>query len=63
MTPPTTFRKADITRACKAVVAAGQKVRRVICRPTGEVELVLVDDPEKPQDGNEWDEVLSDGKA
>lgn len=36
------FRQGDITRAVRAVRAAGERVRRVVIAPTGEIEMELL---------------------
>ena len=56
---PSTFRQRDLTRAVKAVVAAGLRVAGVKVSAQGDIE-VLTDDGEekKTQSANEWDEEL-----
>jgi hypothetical protein len=55
-----TFRRQDVTRAVKAVSAAGQPVAGVkINVKTGEIEVVIgnptAQDSAATQEGNEWD--------
>jgi len=56
-----TFKKADLTRAAKAVQAAGLDIARVEVSREGLITVV----PGKPSDlpgteeANEWDEVLN----
>jgi hypothetical protein len=57
---PSTFRQQDVTRAVKAVVAAGLRVAGVKVSAQGDIEVVTGD--ERVQDstsreGNEWDRV------
>lgn len=53
MTTPSTFRKADVTRAIKAAVAAGLEVAGVRFPPEGGFAIVTAPGSE---DQNEWDE-------
>jgi hypothetical protein len=54
MTAPRTFRQTDVTRAIKAVEAAGREVRRVDIGRDGTIRLVMVeqtdDNPATPRD-------------
>jgi hypothetical protein len=56
-----TFRQRDVTRAVKAVVAAGVEVARVEVDKEGRIVVVAGKPPEAPREGaserNEWDDV------
>jgi len=55
---PSTFRQQDVTRAIKAVVAAGEKVERVEVDKEG--KIIVVTSKPGTLDGtrrNEWDSV------
>ena len=55
---PSAFRQADVTRAVKAVVAAGVDIARVEIDKLG--KIVIVTGSERPGEGaeaNEWDRV------
>jgi hypothetical protein len=61
---PATFKQRDVTRALKAIAAAGQRVSSIkINLKTGDIEVVtgnaVAQDPTPPApEGNEWDTVL-----
>jgi hypothetical protein len=54
---PSTFRQGDVTRAIRAVTAAGQAVLRVEVDRNGKIIIVTAGEPEKRREGNEWDRV------
>jgi hypothetical protein len=53
---PSTFRQRDMTRAVRAVVAAGVGVKRVEVDKSGKIVVITGDDPTADRP-NEWDEV------
>jgi hypothetical protein len=60
--PPSAFRQRDVTRAVKAVIAAGLRVAGVKVSVQGDIEVVTgdkrVQDSTWPlQEGNEWDRI------
>jgi len=55
---PCAFRQRDLTRAVKAVIAAGLRVAGVKVSAQGDIEVVTGDErvhDSPPQGGNEWD--------
>ncbi len=55
---PATFKQSDVTRAVKAVQAAGVTVGRIEIDPaTGKIVIFAGSDAEELK-SNEWDEVL-----
>ena len=55
---PSTFRQRDLTRAVKAVVAAGLHVAGVKVSAQGDIEVVTGGE-EKKSGENDWDKALS----
>ena len=58
---PSTFRQADVTRAVRAVVAAGVGIARVEIDKIGKIVIVAADATSgqlgESTEGNEWDRV------
>jgi hypothetical protein len=57
---PSTFRQADVTRAVKAVTAAGVGIARVEIDKAGKIVIIALGaDPrgEDKEEANEWDRV------
>jgi hypothetical protein len=56
-----TFKQSDVTKAVRAVVAAGVHVARVEVDKDGRIVVVALKPPEAPREGssehNEWDDV------
>jgi hypothetical protein len=53
---PAIFRQGDVTRAVRAVVAAGQAVARVEIDPDGKIVIVTTGEAKRRED-NSWDRV------
>jgi len=57
---PSTFRQQDVTRAVKAVTAAGVHIARVEIDKTGKIVIITTDTPDQPgkmREANEWDRI------
>lgn len=57
MKPVTRFKQIDVTRAVKAVEAAGLRVGRIEIDPNGKIVILTVEQT-KGAESNEWDNVL-----
>src|SRR5262249_44901720 len=55
---PSTFRQQDVTRAVKAVAAAGVGIARVEIDKAGKITIVALNDAVTRTPVNEWDTVL-----
>jgi hypothetical protein len=51
---PCTFRERDVTRAIRAVEAAGQKIRKIEVDRDGNLVIVIAQD-DNDTEKNEWD--------
>jgi hypothetical protein len=57
---PSTFRQQDVTRAVKAVTAAGVHIARVEIDKTGKIVIISADVADRTSEAtevNEWDRV------
>jgi len=57
---PSTFRQQDVTRAVKAVAAAGVHIARVEIDKAGKIVIITTGPADQPAQGaevNEWDRV------
>ena len=57
---PSTFRQQDVTRAIKAVTAAGVHIARVEIDKTGKIVIITADPTDrlgKMMEANEWDRI------
>jgi hypothetical protein len=56
---PSTFRQRDVTRAVKAVVAAGVDIARVVIDKEGRIEIITKSSEQNGQgrETNEWDSI------
>ena len=55
---PSTFRQQDVTRAVKAVAAAGVHIARVEIDKSGKIVIITADATGRPaetKEANEWD--------
>jgi hypothetical protein len=57
---PSTFRQQDVTRAVKAVAAAGVHIARIEIDKAGKIVIITVEATDQPgeiTEANEWDRV------
>jgi hypothetical protein len=56
---PSTFRQLDVTRAVKAVAAAGVHIARIEIDKSGKIVIITVDPTDQPgeTEANEWDRI------
>jgi len=57
---PSTFRQQDVTRAVKAVTAAGVHIARIEIDKAGKIVIITAEATDQPgeiTEGNEWDRV------
>jgi hypothetical protein len=55
---PSTFRQQDVTRAVKAVAAAGVGIARVEVDRAGKITIIALGAEPPGEGANEWDTVL-----
>ena len=58
MRAPSNFRQKDVTKAVRAVTAAGVHVVRIEIDKTGKISIITTDATDRPGksvEGNEWD--------
>ena len=53
---PSTFRQRDVTRAVKAVTAAGVHIARVEIDKTGKIIIITANTTDQ-REANEWDRI------
>jgi hypothetical protein len=59
---PSTFRQQDVTRAVKAVTAAGVNIARIEIDKSGKIVIITADPTGRPgqmTEANEWDHAWS----
>ena len=57
---PSTFRQQDVTRAVKAVTAAGVNIARIEIDKAGKIVIITADrtgQPGEMTEANEWDRI------
>jgi hypothetical protein len=57
---PSTFRQQDVTRAVKAVSAAGVHIARIEIDKSGKIVIITAgstDQPDETTEVNEWDRI------
>jgi hypothetical protein len=57
---PSTFRQQDVTRAVKAVTAAGVHIARIEIDKSGKIVIITGDPTDQPgemTEANEWDRI------
>jgi len=57
---PLTFKASDVTRAVKAVAAAGVHIARIEIDKAGKIVIITADPTDKPgetTEANEWDRI------
>jgi hypothetical protein len=54
---PSTFRQQDVTRAVKAVAAAGVHIGRVEIDKAGKIVIIAAGSEIEPKEATEWDRV------
>ena len=54
---PSTFRQQDVTRAVKAVAAAGVHIARVEIDKSGKIVIITANTTDRKREANEWDRI------